>query len=286
MRSAAAKKVLNKPTEASSMTSKWNNYLTMLQRHGNGEVAEQMNAFYTYLKEWCSDNVMSIPDHVLMKIVYSGKVRTIQDLYDAGIVCVKNNEEELLSCILKYQELHVIGLNINYDDDHEVLSSPFITSYLPDSEFIPKQQDAQPVVSRKSLPIWITYWQRFSDGERIKSIAMNPGKGKGAVQISTVVGHLLTSLLHGKSLNLRQFFSELEESDPSFVPTIDEWKQLSSAAEKIDFDFGPKSSLKDLVQAVSDDTTTTSTNKGWYNKAKMFVHLKMCQCIIDITNNE
>jgi hypothetical protein len=135
-------------------------------------------------------------------------------------------------------------------------------------------------------PPWETSWRRFAKGEAPAAIALTQPSGR-AVQVSTVVGHLLEALVQGRAVDferlgkcvgLNAFPTELEwrliddavlktSQDPAGDPASFSQKELLRAdallgAEAVDTDRELKSDLQ------------RSTEASWYEKIRVYVALR------------
>jgi Werner syndrome ATP-dependent helicase len=85
-------------------------------------------------------------------------------------------------------------------------------------------------VTKKGVgPPWEASWQRFMNGQKepIEAIAMTQPGGKAPLAPTTVRGHLLKALLHGRPVALKRLAaSQVSDSQP---PSVAEWELLEEA---------------------------------------------------------
>jgi len=74
-------------------------------------------------------------------------------------------------------------------------------------------------------PPWESSYQRFQENkENAVTIAMSPQSGK-AILVKTVVGHVLTALTFGRTVDIGRLISEAGP-DEALVPRSDVWDKL------------------------------------------------------------
>ena len=131
-------------------------------------------------------------------------------------------------------------------------------------------------------PAWAESAARFAGGESIVTIALAKG-----VLPSTVAGHILESMLHGREINLGAFAEQF------LPPNYSQWQLLEGAALRAHIDpvNTPTFIMKDLlIQVESMSGCFTADGKtrddlspqeqgilnSWYNHIKWWQTLKRC----------
>ena len=152
-------------------------------------------------------------------------------------------------------------------------------------------------------PPWEVSWIRFQQrGESVETIAMTQTGGTRAViQKSTVVGHLLEALMHGKPVD----FARLRNcggvslgdghlglaANPLILPNEDEWRALEYASVTSVMDprgepsgFANKEVLKGVLGAAAVDKDRESKTEeekamesAWYFKIRVWTALKRAE---------
>ena len=136
-------------------------------------------------------------------------------------------------------------------------------------------------------PPWETSWRRFAGGEAPAAIALTQPSGR-AVQVTTVVGHLLEALTQGRTVDFKRLGSF--EGIADRFPTEREWRAMDDAAEATAQD--PKGdpasfSQRELLrgdallgaEAVDVDRELKSdvqraAEASWYDKIRVYVALR------------
>jgi hypothetical protein len=143
----------------------------------------------------------------------------------------------------------------------------------------------------KKEPAWAQSADRLAAGESLQSIALSKG-----VQISTIFGHILDSMLFSREVDFRA----LAAAGPAFSPPNErEWQALEEAAEFTGIDpvNVPSFIMKDLLMQVSIETVRGLFVEGkareglseaeqallnqWYNRIKWWQTLKRCDFVPD-----
>ena len=146
----------------------------------------------------------------------------------------------------------------------------------------------------KTGEIWKKYNARWNAEETLKSIADNPPNGTKAVQVSTVLNHILTALLEppsppliSRQVNLARLSREAQESDCG-PPSLKHWRQLRGWADRHpivpdDANFVSES-VKKLQGCAADENgiphcyldrsdEQKAHYSAWGVRARWFVHL-------------
>jgi len=135
-------------------------------------------------------------------------------------------------------------------------------------------------------PPWETSWRRFAKGEAPAAIALTQPSGR-AVQVSTVVGHLLEALVQGRAVDFERLGACV---GLNAFPTELEWRLIDDAVLKTTQDpagdpasFSQKELLRSdaLLGAEAVDTdrelksdSQRSTEASWYEKIRVYVALR------------
>jgi len=131
------------------------------------------------------------------------------------------------------------------------------------------------------LPMWEQYYRRWSSGEHIQAVAMNPPNGK-EVKTSTVQGHIITALTFGMPVDLGLLVQQME----SHPPNQEEWKQIEEAAavrrvNPDDTDFKAKEVLCGVlgpenvnVDPSQKSEAQKSQEEKWYALVRWWVALR------------
>jgi hypothetical protein len=139
-------------------------------------------------------------------------------------------------------------------------------------------------------PAWEESYQRFSAGEHVDAIAMTPSSGK-AVLPRTVRGHVLTALLHGRSVDLGRLSGGGLGADE--LPSLEDWAALDEGEAAAGLRVAELDQLprKDLLRAVlgegvdrAPDAKTDAERAAeaiWYSKIDWWFHLKAAGFIPD-----
>ena len=136
-------------------------------------------------------------------------------------------------------------------------------------------------------PPWETSWRRFAGGEAPAAIALTQPSGR-AVQVTTVVGHLLEALTQGRTVDFKRLGSFEGLADR--FPTEREWRAMDDAADETAQDpagdpasFSQRELLRgDALlgaEAVDVDRELKSEKQraaeaSWYDKIRVYVALR------------
>ena len=125
--------------------------------------------------------------------------------------------------------------------------------------------------------------KRFQCGETLPQIAMTQPSGK-PIQPGTVLGHLLTALTHGRTLNLCELQQQAVAAGCS-PPSRDEWALLDSApvdvvrTEKVVYTELLSSFLPEAAKSVAQRSESDKEKLGtWYPKVAWFLALRRIGC--------
>jgi len=129
-------------------------------------------------------------------------------------------------------------------------------------------------------PPWEVSYEKFSKGDMLQTIAMNQPSGK-PVQASTVQGHVLTALTHGRPCDLQRLMKESK-----FGPvTEEEWTKMEEAFAERGADVDAEDTkTKDILcgilgEKVNREPATKSDadraeEQKWYDRLRFFLALK------------
>ena len=136
-------------------------------------------------------------------------------------------------------------------------------------------------------PPWETSWRRFAGGEAPAAIALTQPSGR-AVQVTTVVGHLLEALTQGRTVDFKRLGSFEGLADR--FPTEREWRAMDDAADRTAQDpagdpasFSQRELLRSDAllgaEAVDVDRELKSemqraAEASWYDKIRVYVALR------------
>jgi RecQ family ATP-dependent DNA helicase len=151
---------------------------------------------------------------------------------------------------------------------------------LPDA-FTPKQKWAHAVYKLGpggKLPSWEVSYVRFEEGESPEAIASKQESGK-SIRLATVVGHVLTGLLHARTVNLARLS---KVTGVSLTKT--EWQKMEDACAAKGVDpcgrnFRQKVALRGILgDAVDSDWSAKppdllAQEKEWCERVNWFRHL-------------
>lgn len=138
-------------------------------------------------------------------------------------------------------------------------------------------------VDGKKVQAWEASWQRFQSGDKLQAIALTQTSGK-PIQPSTVLGHLLTALTHGRALDLSELVQQAAVLGCA-PPTRGEWEQLSEAAAAATIDVVKKEKVVHaellngfLPQAAKPVAQRTESDKAilgvWYPRVAWYIALR------------
>jgi hypothetical protein len=213
-------------------------------RHEEAERAEEVLALVLQWRDAKAVELGMAPagvmgEHVAKKIVHT-KSYSPQSLRDAGLRLMGlESLSEAISGLLAEQG---------------VTSAPEGASLgtaisLPEGIWTPPRPSPHVLYkpgAKGKPPMWKEVAVRFGSGESMASIAMSPPSGRGAVQVPTVAGHLLTSLLHGEGLDLQRFFQELARAEGPIAGqlTTEDVSDFESAAVLLNWDCDSEEFMK------------------------------------------
>lgn len=170
-----------------------------------------------------------LAEHVTVSITYV-KPTTLEALRSVGVRIV--GAEELAALVASAtQELFPKGRA----DEDNAINSPgkgaakrSAPMRLPQGPWAPSAKWSGAIYkpgARGAKPPWEVSYERFSCGESLQAIAMQQ-PSKKPIQASTVCGHVLQALTHGRPVDLARLLVQADKSPP----TDAEWTRMEEAA--------------------------------------------------------
>jgi ATP-dependent DNA helicase RecQ/Werner syndrome ATP-dependent helicase len=216
--------------------SKWHRYLEGLERSGKLERIPQVEALLAVIESWRSDTAIKhrmapgavLPEHTLVTIAYatatlpSGLKMDSPSLVAAG---VRTRELDTLTHALnqwvdQVQPAPSVAAGTGSTDEH-----CDVPMELPASEMMLGDSWDYAIykpMKKTGLASWESSYNRFCQGESPQAIAMSPVSGR-PIQFTTVVGHVLEAVIHGRAVDLKRVAQFLPP------PSKGEWEQLQMA---------------------------------------------------------
>lgn len=129
-------------------------------------------------------------------------------------------------------------------------------------------------------PPWDVSYERFRQGEGLQTIAVQQPKGK-PIQVSTVLGHMHTAIVHGRPLDLSRVAAE--SADP--LPDEASWSKMEQAVAQAKCDVHePDFKAKDVLSGIlgnsvnRDPSEKSEADKAqeylWYGRIRWFATFK------------
>lgn len=189
----------------------WYGRLTRYRANGNHKKAEAFEEMLTRIIQWREATAIKLA-------LAPAQPTNVEALRSAGvrIVC----DADLASLIESARrEL--------FPDSAEDAGEEAVPMQLPQGPLtLTKWRNAIYKPAKSGKAVWEEYFDRFARGEDAGAIALQPPGGKSAVQLSTVLGHLLTALTFGKPLDIAKASQQCQSQPPS----KSEWEKLEEAA--------------------------------------------------------
>ena len=246
-----------------------------------------------------------LPGHVAVKVAYSG-CASPEALFAVG-VRVASGAEALALAVQREQAAwgasqgdgpgdggQVVGPVESPADGAAVITAAAPMAF-PPGIFRPARAWGFAVykpLKGGAKPPWEVSWERFGRGEHPDAIAVMQGDGKKPVTGATVRKHLLTSVLHGRGLDLARL-AAAEPKPAGAAPrglsgllTRGDWTALEEAEAAAGLDLVGREEdgrrRKDLLRAalgaaVDEDPKSDAqraTEAAWYGKIDWWFHLK------------
>lgn len=211
----------------------WVNHLESLKRAGRDERLAQLEDLKRRIVAWRLETAEKLrlapatvmPEHLLVKVAYASAKGPLDSdaLRSAGVRVVIG----LVDVLAKW-------FDETGGNKRETVSSgsglPML--FREEEIFTPTAawKFAQYKPSKKTgLASWESSYNRYMAGEHPQTIAINPANGR-AIQVNTVIGHILDGMLLGKPINLARL------SCITGFPNSEEWKILEDAEKVMDLD--------------------------------------------------
>jgi hypothetical protein len=187
------------------------NYIDLLMKSGRNEKIDQLEDLRLRIDAWRMDMASrfriapgdAMPDHLLLNVAYTASSMK-QHMVPEALVAIGVRSagiHDLVRAINEWIDEHTdapIELNYSCDDS----SYPMI---IPEQAFSPKsawEYFIYKPVKKTGKAAWESSYDRFTAGEPIQAIAMNPSNGR-PIQVATVMGHIFDGLLSGRPVNLK-----------------------------------------------------------------------------------
>ena len=286
---------------------KWSQYLKSLRSRNCQEEAIKMESLLLLIYNWRDSKaeelhmapVSVIPDHVAKAVAYT-KSKNVIDLETAGVRIV--GVEDLAEKITNYINEHLVTVSSSIlsqtplkrgSVDGNPIDNEAIP--LPCGIWTPVQKWPYSVYksTKNSLPLWKQYIDRFmnkTQPQSLNQMAMIPCGGKAPIKVGTVIGHLLTSLSFGESLDLQRLHHQAINNSIEYgAPTNYEWQTMKHVIEVLGIDTKNENFMnyetqklilkeilgeaivdKDIAGRSSEEQVLVST---WYSKISWFRHL-------------
>jgi len=228
----------------------WFGYLDLLRKNGKSDRINELENLKMRIEAWRSDMAVQfrmapsdvMPEHLLLSVGYTVASLGNRRLEKEALVSVgvrSGGVDKLVSVLESWMKESNERNTSDATDDVAVDKTNKMV--LIDGDFQPSK--AWEYVSYKpnkktGLASWESSYQRFINGEHPQAIAMSPTNGR-PIQVTTVVGHILDGLCHGRPVNLQRVASSMHPP-----PTKSEWDQLiaSEAATGMNITGDPKTS--------------------------------------------
>jgi hypothetical protein len=235
----------------------WYSYIEKLENTGRTEFVNQMNDLKARIHEWRLDMAEHLriaatsvmEEHLMYKVAYAtatlpSGVRMEKDsLAAAGVR--ENGIEELTKVLSEWTEMMAGSKKAAGDaaECEQGKTQDLPMSFKPGETFTPTRPWRYSVYKpnkKTGETTWEMSYVRFKKGEHPQTIAMKQQSGK-AIQVATVVSHLLEALTQGRALELHRL------APLSQPPTKQEWDELARCEVETEMD-------------VTKDPTTSGKN--------------------------
>lgn len=214
--------------EAIAAYTHWFSYIGRLESSGRTEFINQMDDLKAQVIAWRLDiaeqnriaptTVMA--EHLVYQIAYStatlpcGQVMEKESLSAAGVG--SNGIDELTKVLAEWTETK--------KGDSGDTEAHDVRMYFKPGEIVTPSKPWKYAVYRPNKKTGMAAWEasyvRFKKGEHPQTIAITQQSGK-AIQVSTVIGHLLDALVQGRAVDLHRLASQTQP------PTKEEWDSLT-----------------------------------------------------------
>ena len=224
------------------------NYIDILSKGGRNEKIDQLEDLRLRINAWRMDMASrfrispgdAMPDHLLFNVAYTASSMK-QHMIPNALVAIGVRSagiDDLVRAINEWIDEHVDGpvsLHNSGDKSHSSM-------IIPDQVFSPEsawEHFVYKPVKKTGKAAWESSYERFTTGEPIQAIAMNPSNGR-PIQVATVMGHIFDGLLSGRPVNLKALATVV--SPPNKI----EWEEFTKleAETGMDVTGDPKTSGK------------------------------------------
>lgn len=273
----------------------WVRRQNYLRSSGSAARADANDALVARVNQWRSTTAVNLgmapaavlPEHLVLAICYSLPT-SVEGLQQVGVRIAGADELARLVHAWK-QEQQQGGPGASSSTEASQSTGGRAMQIGPDETFRPAQKWALAVYKGQSKknpkPKWEESWLRFMmHKQHVDAIAMDQPSGKPVTK-ATIFRHLLTSLLHGRALDLGRLFPQV--ADLFALPGEEHWRRLNevesilemdiSAVEKID----RKSMLRSIIGSAVDkdyankDPGEKAVESVWYSYIDVWYHLKI-----------
>lgn len=283
--------------------SKWHSYLDMLTRGERPTI--HLEKLVKIIETWRSETAVALrlapvsvlAEHLVVSIAYVTATSTVAiDEATLSSIGVRVKEKSVLVDSLgSWQEAN----KPSAEEQLKSKDSPkmILHDLVPSSpwQFVVYKQ-----VKKTGLATWEASYERYCKGETPHAIAMSQSSGK-PIQTSTVVGHLLEALTHGRTITDASILGQFCKT-----PTKQEWERLENAETIADIDVcgdpatsgknGEKFTMTDLIRPIVGDSVfdipyadrseeQNSELGKWYDGVKWYLAMKRSGITPDFQGN-
>lgn len=271
---------------------KWHAYLDMLRR--GGKTTAHLDKLVQIIDTWRSNTAVALrlapvsvlAEHLVVSIAYVTATSKVA-LDEATLVSVGVRVKEKSGLAVKLRMWHEAHKVFEEKESNSQSRSEMVLHHLvPQSKW---RFAVYRPVKKTGKTAWEASYERFNKGESPHAIAMSQSSGR-PIQATTVVGHILDALTHGRGIDNASILGEY-----CSAPTKEEWQLLEHAEVAAGIDVcgdpaisgkdGERFSVKDLIRPMVGDhvleipyTDRTEEQKSelnkWYDKAKWYLALK------------
>ena len=249
---------------------RWHSYVDSLSDRGLQEKVNAMDDLRSRIEGWrldCAGRYRMAPgevlqEHLLVSIAYAvanlgpGQAMTKESLIAAGVR--SNGIDDLTDALGEWTDEYKAASPGGEKGDG---ASATPMRFDGDGTFAPSGPWRHSVYKpnkKTGKATWELSYDRFMgpQGDSPQTIAMTQPSGK-PIQVSTVVGHLLTALAQGRKLDLSRL------ADSSAPPDRDEWDELERCSAETGLDVtadpatsgvdGERFSMKDFLRPIMGD---------------------------------
>jgi hypothetical protein len=221
--------------EAIAAYMHWFSYIGRLENSGRTEFINQMNDLKVRVIAWRLDTAEQnriapttvMAEHQVYQVAYatatlpSGQVMQKESLSAAGVG--SNGIDELTKVLAEWTE-SVKETKTSVGGGNDDTQSRDVPMYVKPGEILAPTKPWKYAVYRPNKKTGMAAWEasyvRFKKGEHPQTIAMSQQGGK-AIQVATVIGHLLEALPQGRAVDLHRLASQTQP------PSKEEWDTLT-----------------------------------------------------------